>query len=36
MHDLEEEKGKQVKQGHYYHLILNKDISKLIYIELIT
>ena len=25
LHDLEVEKGKLVKQGHYYNLILNKD-----------
>ena len=30
IYDLKGEKGKRVKQGHYYNLILNKEGSELI------
>ena len=36
VYDLKGGKGKWVKQGHYYNLIINKESSKLIYIKVIT
>ena len=36
VYDLKGDKGKWVKQGHYYDLIINKESSKLIYIKVIT